>query len=76
MSIEKYSKIQIKPSKHLREQIELRRNRINNIAFMDEIRENQTRNTYTVEYDRIRNSLANSATSYDNKEVIERRLNA
>ena len=75
MSFDKYSKMQLKQLKNLHEQVEARRNRVNNFAFMNELRQHQTRNTYKLEYDRIRNALSNSATPYDTKEVIKRRIN-
>ena len=74
MTYGKYSKMQMKQLSHLHEQVEARRNRVKNIAFMNELREHQTRNTYKSEYDRIRNALSNSATPHETKEVIKRRM--
>ena len=72
MSYEKYSRMQMKQLKHLHEQVEARRNRVVNIAFMNELREQQTRNNYKLEYNRIRNALADSITPHDTKETIKR----
>lgn len=75
MKYNKYDNMQIEQLKRLHEQVELRRNRVKNVAFMNEIKENQTRDTYKLEYNRIRNALANSLTPYDTKETIKRRMN-
>ncbi len=67
--------MQMKQLKHLHEQIEARRNKVKNTAFMNELREHQKRNNYKLEYDRIRNSLSNSITPYETKETIKKRMN-
>jgi hypothetical protein len=60
---------------HLHEQVESRRNRVKNTAFMNELREQQQTHTYKLFYDRLRNALSNSATPHETKEVLQRRLN-
>ena len=75
MTYNKYSKMQMKQLAHLHEQVEARRNRVKNVAFMNELREHQKRNTYKLEYDRIRNALSNSAIPHDTKEVIKQIIN-
>jgi hypothetical protein len=75
MTFEKYSRLQLKQLKHLHEQVEARRNRVKNTAFMNELREHQTRNNYKLEYDRIRNSLADSIVPHHTKEIVKKRMN-
>ena len=67
MSYEKYSRMQMKQLKNLHEQVEARRNGVATIAFMNELREHQTRNNYKLEYNRIRNALADSITPHDTR---------
>ncbi len=47
MSIDKYSKLQLKQLK-IHEQVEARRNRVKHAAFMNELRQHQTRDTYNL----------------------------
>ena len=75
MTFEKYSRLRMKQLKHLHEQIEARRNKVTNTAFMNELREHQKINNYKLEYDRIRNSLSNSITPHATKETIKKRMN-
>ena len=75
MTFEKYSRLQLKQLKHLHEQVEARRNRVNNTTFMNELREHQARNNYKLEYDRIRNSLADSIVPHHTKEIVKKRMN-
>ena len=74
MSTEKYNKIQLKQIHHLYEQVKARRNKANNAQFMNELREHQTRHTYKMEYDRIRNALGNSLMPHDTKNTINARM--
>ena len=74
MSSDKYNKIQLKQIHHLYEQVKARRNKANNAQFMNELRENQTRHNYKMEYDRIRSALGNSLIPHDTKTTINNRM--
>ncbi len=74
MSSEKYNKIQLKQIHHLYEQVKARRHKVKNAQFMNELRENQTRHNYKMEYDRIRNALGNSLMPHDTKTTINNRM--
>ncbi len=76
MSSEKYNKIQLKQIHHLYEQVKARRHKVKNAQFMNELRENQTRHNYKMEYDRIRSALGNSLMPHDTKNTINARMTA